>query len=215
MRIIAEMKRASPSAGLLLPAYRPGELAKEYEQGGAAALSILTESDYFQGSLDHLAEARSNSRLPILRKDFILDSYQIYEAAAAGADAVLLIVAMLQESALRELQDLAHALQIDALVEVHTESELETALAAGAEMIGVNNRNLKTLDVGHEASLRLRKMIPAGCLTVSESGIRSGADIRRLMAAGFDAMLVGERLLRAPMPGAALREMINEAAALR
>jgi indole-3-glycerol phosphate synthase len=211
VRIIAEMKKASPSAGLLLETYRPDELAMAYEQGGAAAISVLTENDYFKGTLDHLTEARASCRLPVLRKDFILDRYQMYEAAAAGADAVLLIVAMLDESTLCEFSSLARELKMDALVEIHTERELDAALTAGAEIIGVNNRNLKTLEVSLDTSLRLRKRIPAGCSTVSESGIRSGADVRTLMDAGFDAMLVGEHFLRSGQPGASLKEMIQGA----
>lgn len=213
VRIIAEMKRASPSAGLLHADYRCREIAEAYEKAGAIALSVLTEEDYFQGSLDHLMEARSATHLPVLRKDFIIDEYQIYESAAAGADAMLLIVAALSEKALRDLIELAQELQIAALVEVHTADEIEQALAAGACNIGVNNRNLKTMEVDLNVSLRLRENIPARCRTISESGIRSAADVKRLMSAGFDAMLVGEWLMRSEHPGEALRELVEGAAA--
>lgn len=211
VRVIAEMKKASPSAGLLLQDnYNCGEIAKAYQKGGAIALSVLTEEDYFKGSIENLAEARSAAPLPVLRKDFILDEYQIYEAAAAGADAVLLIAAALPENALRELIKLSEELHIEALVEVHTENELEQALAAGARTIGVNNRNLMTLEVDLRTSLRLREKIPARCRTVSESGIRSGADVKMLMDAGFDAMLVGEWFMRSAQPGEALRVLIED-----
>jgi indole-3-glycerol phosphate synthase len=214
VRVIAEMKRASPSAGLLQEDYKCGELARNYEKGGAIALSVLTEEDYFHGSLNHLMEARSATHLPVLRKDFILDEYQIYEAVAAGADAVLLIVAALPEKTLRDLVELSAQLQIAALVEVHTAEEVEQALAAGAVNIGVNNRNLKSMEVDLRTSLRLREKIPADCRTVSESGIQSAADVKMLMDAGFDAMLVGEWFMRSSQPGEALRAMVDGARAL-
>jgi indole-3-glycerol phosphate synthase len=211
VRVIAEMKKASPSAGLLRSDYKCGEIAKAYQSAGAIALSILTEEDYFQGALNHLAEARSATKLPVLRKDFVLGEYQVYEAAAAGADAVLLIVAVLSESELRRLIALAEQLRVDALVEVHTAEEVEQALAAGGRVLGVNNRNLKTMEVDLSTSLRLREKIPSHCRTVSESGIRSAADVKTLMDAGFDAMLVGESLMRTPDPGAALCIMLEDA----
>ncbi|HTV56968.1 MAG TPA: indole-3-glycerol phosphate synthase TrpC [Terriglobia bacterium] len=211
VRVIAEMKKASPSAGLLRSDYECREIAKAYQSAGAVALSVLTEEDYFQGALNHLAEARSATALPVLRKDFILSEYQVYEAAAAGADAVLLIVAVLSENELRGLIALAEQLRIAPLVEVHTAQEVERALAAGAHNLGVNNRNLLTMEVDLSASLRLREKIPAHCRTVSESGIRSAADVKTLIDAGFDAMLVGESLMRTPDPGAALRAMIEGA----
>jgi indole-3-glycerol phosphate synthase len=209
VRVIAEMKRASPSAGLLRTDYNCGEIARAYQAGGAVALSVLTEEDYFQGSLAHLVEARAATQLPVLRKDFILDEYQVYEAAATGADAVLLIVAALREAELRALIQLSEELQIAPLVEIHTSEELEQAVAAGARNIGVNNRNLKTMKVDLRTSLRLRERIPAYCRTVSESGIQSAEDVRTLMDAGFDALLVGERFMRSPQPGAALRAMLT------
>ena len=214
VRLIAEMKKASPSAGLLREDYRCGEIAQAYQQCGAVALSVLTEEDYFQGSLSHVTEARSASSLPVLRKDFVLDEYQVYETAAAGADGVLLIVAALPQKTLRELIELSAQLQIATLVEVHTEGELEQALAAGACNIGVNNRNLKTMEVDLQTSLRLREKIPACCRAVSESGIKSDAHVRMLMDAGFDAMLVGEWFMRASHPGEALRALVDGATKL-
>jgi indole-3-glycerol phosphate synthase len=214
VRIIAEMKKASPSAGLLQKDYKCGEIAKAYQSAGAVALSILTEEDYFRGSLSHLTEARSAAGLPVLRKDFILDEYQVYEAAAAGADALLLIVSVVPENELRTLIALAEQLRIAPLVEVHTADEVERALASGARNIGVNNRNLKTMEVDLTTSLRLREKIPAHCRTVSESGIRCPADVKTLMSAGFDAMLVGELFMRSQQPGEALRMMVEGARAL-
>ncbi len=208
VRIVAEMKKASPSAGLLRQSYCCAEIAGAYERAGAAALSVLTEEDYFQGSLDHLRQARAAARLPALRKDFIVDPYQIYESAAAGADALLLIVAALRDTDLRALVELSARLRVEALVEVHTERELYRALDAGAQLIGVNNRNLKTLEVTLDTSFRLRDKIPAEHLTVAESGIKSAADLRKLIAAGFHAALIGERFMRAPDPGGALAELL-------
>lgn len=206
--VIAEMKKASPSAGLLRSEYAPGALARDYEASGATALSVLTEEDYFQGSLDHLREARAAARLPVLRKDFIVDPYQVYESAASGADALLLIVAALSNGLLRELIELSRRLNVTALVEVHTENELGRALDAGAEIIGVNNRDLKTLEVKLETSLRLRENIPSGCLTVAESGIKTAADLKRLAGAGFHAALVGEWFMRSGDPGRALADLL-------
>jgi indole-3-glycerol phosphate synthase len=210
VKVIAEMKKASPSAGLLRERYACGEIARAYEAAGAIALSVLTEEDYFQGALNDLVEARLATRLPVLRKDFILDAYQVYEAAAAGADAILLIVAALSGECLRALIELAGRLSLEALVEVHTEEELERALQAGAGTVGVNNRNLKTLEVDLGVSLRLRKVIPSRCRTVSESGIRSGDDVKQLMDAGYDAVLVGEWLVRSGAPGEALRTLMEQ-----
>lgn len=208
IQIIAEMKRASPSAGILRNNYDPAALAQGYESAGAAALSVLTEPDYFEGSLEHLRAARDAARLPVLRKDFIIDPYQVVESSAAGADALLLIVAALPDGRLRELIEHSERWRIAALVEVHTEDELLRALDAGAGIIGINNRNLKTLEVNLDTSLRLRDKIPSGHLTVAESGIKTPTDLKRLAAAGFDAALIGERLMRAGDPGAALAELI-------
>jgi indole-3-glycerol phosphate synthase len=209
LQVIAELKRASPSRGILREHYLPREIARRYQVAGASALSVLTEELYFLGSLDDLQTARAAVRLPVLRKDFILEDYQIYESAAAGADALLLIVAALSNEDLRIFIDLCQGLRIAPLVEVHDESELERALAAGARIIGVNNRDLKTLEVDLEISFHLRPGIPAGSIAVSESGIKTGEDLRRLAEAGYHAALIGERLLTAPDPGAALQEMLE------
>jgi indole-3-glycerol phosphate synthase len=208
-RVIAELKRASPSRGVLRQQYRRREIAEGYARGGAAALSVLTEEQYFLGSLQDLAEARQAVKLPVLRKDFILESYQVYESVAAGADALLLIVAALPERDLRRMLELCAQLRIAALVEVHAEQELDQALAAGARIIGVNNRDMKTLEVNLETSFQLRKRIPPGCISVSESGLKTVADLRRLAEAGFDAALIGERLMTQADPGQALGELLT------
>ena len=210
LRVIAELKRASPSRGLLRQQYRRREIAMGYAGAGAAALSVLTEEQYFLGSTRDLTEVREAVEIPLLRKDFILESYQVYESVAAGADALLLIVAILPEHDLRSLLDLCHQLRIAALVEVHTEEELERAIGAGARIIGVNNRNLKTLEVNLETSLELRAKMPPGCLAVSESGIKTAGDLRRISAAGFAAVLIGERLMTRPDPGQALSQLLAE-----
>jgi indole-3-glycerol phosphate synthase len=209
LRVIAELKQASPSRGVLRQDYRPRVIAKGYEAAGAAALSVLTEEDFFQGSLNDLREVREATGLPVLRKDFIIDDYQVYESAAAGADALLLIVAALTGNELRRLIGLCATLSIAALVEAHTEEELLRAADAGARIIGVNNRNLKTLELDLETSLRLRPRIPAGCLGVSESGITSAADLRRLGDAGYDTVLIGEHFMTAEDPGKALAELLK------
>jgi len=210
LRVIAELKRASPSRGMLRQNYRPREIARGYAGAGASALSVLTEGQYFMGSAPDLAEARQAVKIPVLRKDFILESYQVYESVTAGADALLLIVAVLPQHQLQELLDLCRQLRIAALVEVHTEVELELAVEAGAEIIGVNNRNLKTLEVQLETSLKLRPKIPRGCLTVSESGIKTAADLQRLRQADFNAVLIGERLMTQADPGTALGQLLAE-----
>jgi indole-3-glycerol phosphate synthase len=209
--IIAEIKKASPSKGVLREDFLPAELAREYEENGAAAISVLTDGPFFQGSLADLRAARQAVRLPALRKDFTLNEYHVVEAAANGADAVLLIAAILEEKQIRDLRELAGAWGMAAMVEVHSPQELKTALDAGADIIGVNNRNLKTFEVTLETSLRLAENIPAEILKISESGIRSQADIRRLADAGFHAFLVGEHLLKSPSPGAALRLLVGPA----
>ncbi|MGO8787035.1 MAG: indole-3-glycerol phosphate synthase TrpC [Terriglobia bacterium] len=210
LRIIAELKRASPSRGMLRQDYVPGEIASGYAGAGAAALSVLTEAQYFLGSTQDLVEARRIVDIPVLRKDFILESYQVYESVAAGADALLLIVAALPDRDLQSLLDLCKQLRIAALVEVHTEPELDRAVEAGARIVGVNNRNLKTLEVNLETSLELRAKMPRGCLAVSESGIKTAADLRRIGGAGFNAVLIGERLMTQPDPGEALRQLLEE-----
>jgi len=209
LSVIAELKQASPSRGVLRDEYSPQAIARGYEAAGAAALSVLTEEDYFKGSLDDLRAVRLASTLPILRKDFVFEPYQVYESAAAGADAVLLIVSPLTDEELRQLVELAARLKLAALVEAHTEEELSRALHAGARIIGVNNRNLQTLEVDLETSFRLRPKIPTDCLSVSESGISSVGDLRRLSAAGFDAVLIGERCMTAPDPGKELADLLS------
>ena len=207
--IIAEIKKASPSKGAIAPEISPAQVAREYEQGGAAALSVLTDQKFFQGSLEDLAQARQATHLPVLRKDFILDEIQIAEAAASGADAVLLIAAALSPERLRRLRQYAEQFRMAALVEVHDENELEAALASGATLVGVNNRDLRTFEVTLETSLRLAPRMPADVLKVSESGIESAEGIRRLRDAGFDAFLIGERLVRSPDRAAALKALLS------
>ncbi len=208
-RVIAELKRASPSQGVLSPDYRPRAIAKGYEAAEAAALSVLTEEDNFLGSLHDLVEVRAAVRLPVLRKDFILEPYQVYESAAAGADAVLLIVAALKEGELGQLLELSQKIGMAALVEIHDQAELDRAVKAGAKIIGVNNRDLKTLEVDVETSFRLRPSIPPGVAAVSESGIRTPQDLKRLADAGYDAALIGERFMTAPDPGQALADLLE------
>jgi indole-3-glycerol phosphate synthase len=215
LSVIAEIKKASPSRGLLRPDFRPLEIAGAYQQAGASALSVLTEEQFFQGSLDDLKAARGAVRLPVLRKDFIVDDYQVYEAAAAGADAFLLIVAALEDKDLRHFLDLAERLRLAALVEVHTAEELDRAIALGAGIIGINNRNLHTLEVSLETSFRLREKVPPSCLAVSESGIKSGADLEKLAKAGFNAVLIGEHLMLAPDPGEELSRLLKSAPTLK
>lgn len=207
--IIAEIKKASPSKGLLQPNFDPASIAAAYEQGGAVCLSVLTDSQYFQGSHADLAQARQTTSLPVLRKDFTIDPVQIYEAAALGADAVLLIAAILTEAELRSFRELAESLQLAALVEVHDEGDLVRALDSGATLIGVNNRNLQTFEVTLETSLRLSEKIPYGRTRVSESGIFARSDIDLLRGAGFHAFLVGESLMKANDPAAAVRALIG------
>jgi indole-3-glycerol phosphate synthase len=208
-RVIAELKRRSPSKGLIRPDFDPAACAKSYAEGGAAALSVLTDERYFGGSLAHLAIARASVALPLLRKDFVVDAYQIDEARVRGADAVLLIVAAFagagRAEQLRGLRERAHGLGLDALVEVHDERELEAALGCGADLVGVNNRDLRTFEVDLATTERLAAALPDGVLLVAESGIHGPKDIARLEAAGADAFLVGEALMREADPGRALR----------
>jgi indole-3-glycerol phosphate synthase len=209
--IIAEIKKASPSKGILASDFNPLRIAREYEQGGAAALSVLTDESFFQGSLADLECARGAVGIPVLRKDFTLEEYHVLEAAASGADAILLIAAILDERHIRDLRELAARWGMVALVETHDEWELARAIAAGAEIIGVNNRNLTNFQVTLDTSLRLAERIPAGVLRVSESGIHSHADVERLRAAGYQALLVGEHLMQAQSPAAALRSLVAPA----
>ena len=211
LAVIAEVKAKSPSAGQLVSGgYRPSAIAETYESAGAAAISVLTQGSRFGGSPDHLAMARRATRLPILRKDFVTEPYQVQEARAFGADAVLLIVAALSEADLRALQELVRGLGMAALVEVHTTRELELALAAGADLVGINHRNLKTMSVDTGLTARLRPRVPPGVVVVAESGITDAAEARRMRAAGADAVLVGEALLRSEDPRALIREMTRE-----
>ena len=213
VNVIAEIKKASPSAGLLRRDFEPVALARAFEQAGAAALSVLTEEENFQGALAHLRDARAAVSLPVLRKDFIVDRWQVWEARAANADSFLLIAAALDDATLAELLALGRELGMEPLVEVHTAEELGRGLALGARVVGVNNRNLHTLEVRMETSLELAGMIPEDCVAVSESGLRSAQDLGRLRGAGFDAFLIGESFMREAEPGAALRRLIDTASA--
>jgi indole-3-glycerol phosphate synthase len=217
-RVIAECKRRSPSRGVLRRKYDPAAIAAAYAAAGAAAISVLTEPAFFDGAIEHLAAVRDAVEVPVLRKDFIVTDYQLLEARAAGADAVLLIVAAFEYSnpglkgpGLKDLLDSARALGLDALVEIHDENELQQALDAGAEIIGVNNRNLRTLDVTLDVTRRLAPRIPRGVVKIAESGLKTPDDISALGSIGYDAFLVGERFMTAADPGAALRELIGGA----
>ena len=207
--VIAEIKKASPSKGVLAGEFDPASFAQAYQRGGAAALSVLTDREHFQGSLEHLAQARAATALPVLRKDFTIDEYQIVEAAAHGADAILLIAAVLDSDRLRLLRYRAEQYGLSVLVEVHDEDELAQALDSGAGIIGVNNRDLRTFQVDLATSLRLAPRIPAGIVKVAESGIHSAADIVTLRQAGFQAFLVGEHLMRSAHPEHALRDLLS------
>ena len=208
VNIIAEFKRRSPSKGVIRAAADLASMVRSYEAGGAAAISVLTEQDHFDGSLADLRGVKTSVALPVLRKDFVFDEYQVYESAAAGADAVLLIVAALDDRQLESLRRLAEdELGIDALVEVHDEAEMDRAAKAGAVIIGVNNRNLRTFEVSLETSVRLGSLAPREALLVSESGLNEVADLRRLQKQGFHGFLVGESLMRACDPENALRDL--------
>jgi len=209
-KIIAEFKRMSPSRGLIRSDLSPADVAGCYERGGACAISVLTEEEYFGGSIDDLIAIRASTRLPVLRKDFTIDSIQIYEAAMAGADAVLLIAAILDDSALEDMRAIAEdELQLDALLEVHTSDELRRALNAGARLIGVNNRDLRTFEVSTRASERIIADAPSDAVMISESGLHSAEQLRHLRALGFRGFLIGETLMEAGDPEAALRELIE------
>jgi indole-3-glycerol phosphate synthase len=211
--LIAEVKKASPSKGLLCPDFDPERLARSYEAAGAAAISVLTDAEFFQGSLDHLQRVKAVTvKTPVLRKDFIIDPYQLFEARLAGADAVLLIVAALDDAMLGELLHLAKVLELAALVEVHDETETIRALAAQATLIGINNRNLKTFEVTLETTFRLLPLIGPERITVSESGIKGRNDIERLGEAGVRAVLIGEALVTAADPAVKIQEMMGAGA---
>ncbi len=209
VNVIAECKRRSPSKGVLAASYDPVRIATQYEEGGAAAISVLTEPTFFDGSLGHLAAVRKCVGIPLLRKDFIVEPYQLFEACAAGADAVLLIVAALEQSDLVELQSGAWELGLATLVEVHDETELARAIDSGARVIGVNNRNLRTLTVDIEASDRLAAHISRDVIGVSESGLKSREELDRLAAAGYRAFLIGERVMTDPDPVGAIRRLVS------
>jgi indole-3-glycerol phosphate synthase len=207
-RLIAEVKKASPSRGLLRPDFRPVDLATTYARSGAAAVSVLTEASHFQGSLEHLSAVGEAVSLPLLRKDFIFDEYQVYESAASGADALLLIAAILSRGQLEELLAASHNLGLKCLVEVHDENEVEKALRAGAGIIGINNRDLHTFHVDIDTTRRLRPLIPAGHLVVAESGISNRDHIKKMKAWGVNAVLVGEALVTASDIPARIKELM-------
>jgi indole-3-glycerol phosphate synthase len=209
LTIIAEIKKASPSKGLLLAEFDPAAIARLYEEGGAAALSVLTDEKHFQGSLPDLEAARQASRLPALRKDFTIDAYHVHQAAAYGADAILLIAAILSEREMREFREFAEGYGMAALVEVHDAEELKPALASGARLVGVNNRNLHTFEVSLETSIRLADKIPSGVVKIAESGIHAPADVKLLRAAGYQAFLVGEHLMKSGDPSGAVRALLS------
>ncbi len=205
--VIAEVKKASPSKGVIRPDFHPADIAASYERGGAACLSVLTDVDFFQGADDYLVQARSACSLPVLRKDFTVDAYQVYEARVMGADCVLLIVAALEDAALAELSHLALELGMDVLVEVHDIDELERALQVGAPLVGINNRSLRTFEVSLDTTLGLRAAVPPDRLLVTESGIATRDDVARMRSNGVNAFLVGETFMRAPDPGAELARL--------
>ena len=210
LNVIAECKRRSPSRGVLRAAYDPVEIVNAYDRAGAAAISVLTEPTFFDGSLDHLSAVRAATNLPLLRKDFIVDRYQIFEARAAGADAILLIVAALSRLELDGLHAQATEAGLDVLVEVHALDELAVALDAGALIVGVNNRNLRTLAVDVGASSQLIEAMPEGVVAVAESGLKTNADVERLRNSGYDAFLIGEYLMTAENPGKALEKLLAD-----
>ena len=205
--VIAEIKKASPSKGLIRADFDPAAIARSYEAGGAACLSVLTDVDFFQGSDAYLREARAACALPVLRKDFTIDPYQVHEARMLGADCILLIVAALDDAALAGMVNLAHEIGLDVLVEVHDIDELERALQTDAALIGVNNRNLRTFAVSLDTTLDLRDAVPRDRILVTESGIATRDDVQRMREAGVDAFLVGESFMRETDPGAALRRL--------
>jgi indole-3-glycerol phosphate synthase len=209
--VIAELKPASPSRGLIRPDFDAESLARELETAGAAALSVLTDAEFFRGSLDNLRRASASTKLPCLRKDFIVDEFQLLEARANGADAVLLIVAALSQAELKKLSHRASEYDLDVLCEVHDAEELHRAVDAGCTLIGVNNRNLRTFQVDLVTAMRLEQSIPKNAFRVAESGIHSGLDVARLVSAGYQAFLIGESLMKAKSPGGALKGLLDDA----
>ena len=207
--VIAEVKKASPSKGVLREDFIPADIAQSYAEHGAACLSVLTDVQFFQGSVDYLKQARASCHLPVLRKDFMVDAYQIYESRAMGADCVLLIVACLDDAQMQEYEAIAQSLDMAVLVEVHDQAEMERALRLKTPLIGVNNRNLKTFEVSLNTTLDLRAMVPEGRLVITESGIREREDVLCMGAAGINTFLVGEAFMRAPEPGIALAALFG------
>jgi indole-3-glycerol phosphate synthase len=209
LKIISEVKHASPSKGVFREDFDPVEIAKSYSAGGASAISVLTDQKYFKGELSYLKNIRQNVETPLLRKDFIVDPYQVYEARLFGADAILLIVAALDQPSLSNLLELTHSLQMNAIVEVHDEHELDRALEADARIIGINNRDLRTFDVDLNVSIKLSKKVPKDKIVIAESGIGSIEDIDNLRAEGVHVFLIGETFMKAPDPGQKLAELIK------
>ena len=205
--VIAEVKKASPSKGILRPDFIPADIAQSYAEHGAACLSVLTDQQFFQGSIDYLKQARASCDLPVLRKDFMVDAYQVYEARAMGADCILLIAACLDDAQMKSLEALAMSLDMAVLVEVHDRAELERALQLKTPLLGINNRNLKTFEVSLDVTLGMLKDVPADRLLVTESGITTAADVQRMRTAGVQAFLVGEAFMRADDPGQALAQL--------
>jgi indole-3-glycerol phosphate synthase len=210
--VIAEIKKASPSKGVLRADFIPADIAQSYAEYGAACLSVLTDQQFFQGSIDYLKQARASCSLPVLRKDFIIDAYQVYESRVMGADCILLIAACLDDAQMKSFEALAMSLDMAVLVEVHDEAELERALKLKTPLIGINNRNLKTFEVSLDTTLGLRAKVPAERLLVTESGIMTPEDVRRMRDAQVNAFLVGEAFIRADEPGVALAELFFDAA---
>jgi indole-3-glycerol phosphate synthase len=209
--VIAEIKKASPSKGVIREDFIPADIAQSYAEGGAACLSVLTDKQFFQGQVDYLKQARASCQLPVLRKDFMVDAYQIYESRAMGADCILLIAACLDDAQMKTFEAIARSLDMAVLVEVHDEAELERALKLKTPLIGINNRNLKTFEVSLETTLTLKAQIPADRVLVTESGISTRDDVLRMGAAGVNAFLVGEAFMRAKEPGKALADLFTAA----
>jgi indole-3-glycerol phosphate synthase len=207
--VIAEVKKASPSKGVIREDFIPADIAQSYAEFGAACLSVLTDVQFFQGSVDYLKQARASCQLPVLRKDFMVDAYQIYESRCMGADAVLLIAACLDDAQMKDMEAIARGLDMAVLVEVHDQAELERALKLKTPLIGINNRNLKTFEVSLDTTLGLRSQVPADRILVTESGIHTRDDVLRMGAAGVNAFLVGEAFMRVPEPGEALAQLFG------
>ena len=208
--VIAEVKKASPSKGVLRADFIPADIAQSYAEHGAACLSVLTDRQFFQGTTDYLKQARASCSLPVLRKDFMVDPYQVYEARVMGADCILLIAACLDDQQMQDMEALARSLDMSVLVEVHDAAELDRALKLKTPLIGVNNRNLKTFEVSLETTIALKAQVPADRLLITESGIAAPADVQRMRAAGIQAFLVGEAFMRAEEPGMALAELFGQ-----